>query len=136
MRMGDLKGQESSVDARGIRPPSVYAIATHTRRDGVVVLSLEGEFDLAAAPALDEQLGAARSSGARAVVLDMTEVTFLDSSALRELLRADAALRAQGASLVLAGIRPTVARLFELTRTTGMLTAAPTVEEALERAAA
>lgn len=130
------RGEESSMDARGIRPPTVYAIATHHAADGVVVLSLDGEFDLAAAPALRKELVAAQSAGGRAVVLDMSEVTFLDSSALRELLRADVALRTHGASLVLAAVRPAVARLFELTRTTGLLTVAPTVEQALERAAA
>jgi hypothetical protein len=37
---------------------------------------------------------------------------------------------------VLAAVRPPVARLLELTRTTNLVTAVPTVEEALQRAAA
>jgi anti-sigma B factor antagonist len=131
--MGDPGSEQSSVDARGIRPPSVYAIAAHDTPEGVVVLTLDGEFDLAAAPAIRERLDAARAAQTRGVVLDMSDVTFLDSSALRELLRADAALRAEGAPLVLAGVRPAVARLLELTRTTGLLIAAPTVEESLQR---
>ena len=45
------------------------------------------------------------------------------------------ALSEQGARLVLAALRPVVARLLELTGTTGLLTVAPTVEEALRRAA-
>ena len=133
--MSDTGSEQSSVDARGIRPPIVYAIEAASTPEGVVVLGMDGEFDLAAAPALREQLAAARAGGPRGVVVDMTEVTFLDSSALRELLRADAALRADGAPLVLAGLRPPVARLLELTRTTGLLTVAPTVGEALRRAA-
>lgn len=134
--MGEHGSEQSSVDARGIRPPDVYAIGLRTTADGVLVLTLEGEFDLAAAPAMRQHLDGACADGVRAVVLDLTEVTFVDSSALRELLRADAALRAQGAQLVLAAVPAGVARLFELTRTTGTLTAAPTVEAALERAAA
>jgi anti-sigma B factor antagonist len=136
MRKGDPGGEQSSVDARGIRPPSVYAIEAYRTPEGVVVLALDGELDLAAAPALREQLDAARVSAPRGVVLDMTAVTFLDSSALREVLRAEEALRADGASLVLAAVRPPVARLLELTRTTNLVTAVPTVEEALQRAAA
>jgi anti-sigma B factor antagonist len=134
--MGDPGSEQSSVDARGIRPPSVYAIAAQTTPAGVVVLTLEGEFDLAAAPALRDQLAAARAAGARGVVLDMAEVAFVDSSILRELLRAESVLRADGTPLVLAALRAPVSRLLELTRTTGLLTVAPTVEAALQRAAA
>jgi anti-anti-sigma factor len=133
--MSDAGSEQSSLDARGIRLPSVYAIEAASTPEGVVVLGMDGEFDLAAAPAIREQLAAARAGGPRGVVLDMTEVTFLDSSALRELLRAEAALSADGAPLVLAALRPSVARLLELTQTTGLLTVAPTVEEALQRAA-
>lgn len=134
--MGDPRSQESSVDARGIRSPSVYAIAADTTPAGVVVLTLDGEFDLAAAPALRDQLAAARAAGARGVVLDMAEVAFVDSSILRELLRAESALQADGTPLVLAALRAPVFRLLELTRTTNLLTVAPTVEAALQRAAA
>jgi anti-sigma B factor antagonist len=133
--MSDAGSEQSSVDARGIRLPSVYAIESASTPEGVVVLAMDGEFDLAAAPAIREQLAATRAGGPRGVVLDMTEATFLDSSALRELLRAEAALRADGAPLVLAALRPSVARLLELTRTTGLITVAPTVQEALQRAA-
>jgi anti-sigma B factor antagonist len=133
--MSDIGSEQPSLEARGLRPPSVYAIEAAGTPEGVVLLALEGEFDLAAAPAIREQLTAARAGGARGVVLDMTEVSFLDSSALRELLSAEAALRADGAPLVLAALRPSVSRLLELTRTTGLLTVAPTVAAALERAA-
>jgi anti-anti-sigma factor len=134
--MGDPWSEQSSVDAHGIRPSSVYAIETRTTPDGVVVLALEGEFDLAAAPAMRERLTAARAAGARGVVLDMTDVTFVDSSVLRELLRAEAQMQSDGVPLVIAALRPPVARLLELTHTAGLLKVAPTVAEALQRAAA
>ena len=114
----------------------MYAIAPRDAADGLVVLALEGEFDLAAAPDMREQLERAHADAARGVVLDLAEVTFLDSSALRELLRADAALRTRGAQLLLVAVPAPVARLLELTRTTGMLTVAPTLAAALERAGA
>jgi anti-sigma B factor antagonist len=133
--MRDPSNEQSTVDELGIRPPSVYAIEARDPVDGIAVLALSGELDLAAAPAIRERLADARTAGACGIVLDMTEVTFLDSSALRELLRADAALRADGALLVLAGVRPPVERLLELTRTSGMLAAAPTLGAALKRAA-
>ena len=66
----------------------------------------------------------------------MAEVTFVDSSVLRELLRAESAQRENGVPLVLAALRAPVARLLELTQTTGLLSVVPTVDEALRRAAA
>jgi anti-sigma B factor antagonist len=127
--------EHSIVDEQGIRPPSVFAIERRDPVDGIAVLVLSGEFDIAAAPALREQLADARGAAPRGVVLEMTAATFLDSSALRELLSADAQLREDGVPLVLAALHPAVERLLELTRTTGMLAVAPTLEAALQRAA-
>ena len=130
--MRDPHAEEPSVDARGIRPPSAYAIeARDAPADGFALYALTGELDIAAAPALRDLL--AGLAGARAVVLDMTEVTFVDSSALRELLRADAGLRADGVPLVLAGLHKPVDRLLELTRTTGVLATEPSVAAAVRR---
>src|SRR5947207_1928428 len=77
---------------------------------GVVVIVLEGELDLAAAPALREAVEAVEA-GARAVVLDLAESTFVDSSVLRELLHAQSEVERHGAVLVLAGVPAPVARL-------------------------
>ncbi len=127
----DEAREQPRVDAQGIRPPDAYAIELRDAGGGVTVVVLEGELDLAAVPELREQLTEAARGADRGVVLDMAEVTFVDSSALRELLRAHSGLRDAGRELVLAGVGPAVARLFELTRTTGMLHLAPTVDAAL-----
>ncbi len=127
--------QASRVDDRGIRPPRAYTLTRAPAPEGVVLLRLEGELDMAAAPALRGQIDAARAEGRVPVVLDLARVTFVDSSALRELLEGDERLRADGAQLLLAGMRPAVKRLLELTRAGDVLTAVPTVEQALERVA-
>jgi anti-sigma B factor antagonist len=131
--MQDPGGQRARVDQWGIRPPDAYAVRRGAAPDGVVVVEVDGELDLGAAPALDRHLGAAREERPRAVVLDMTEVRFVDSSALRSLLRAREALAGDGVELVLAGVAPQVRRLFELTSTDSLLPSAPTVADALER---
>jgi anti-anti-sigma factor len=134
--MGDLgKSRWERVDGRGIRPPLPYAIAERPSPPGVVVLVLSGEFDLAVVPVARERLEQARAQRPRAIVLDMSEVTFADSSALRELLRLEAAMGSDGALLVLAAPSPAVERLLDLTRARDLLAVAPTVAEALDRAA-
>ena len=124
------------VDGRGIRPRTVYSISEGAAPGDVVVLVLRGELDVAAAPAARERLEEARARRPRGVVVDVAEVTFADSSALRELLRADAALRSDGARLVIAAAAPVVERLLALTRAHDVLELAPTVEQALKRLAA
>jgi anti-anti-sigma factor len=123
------------VDARGIRPPDAYAIADRPAPDGVVVLALTGEIDVSAAPAVRERFAEALERRPQAVVVDMGEVSFADSSALRELLRADAAMRAARTRFVLAALPPVVERLLELTRALELLDVAPTAESALRQLA-
>lgn len=50
-----------------------------------MVIAVAGEIDMATAPELAEAMGAATDS-ARRVVVDLTHVTFLDSSALNALV--------------------------------------------------
>jgi anti-sigma B factor antagonist len=119
------------IDARGIHPPDAYAIRALPGPSRAVVVGLAGELDMAAAPELRERLEAAVTGQPDGVVLDMTEVTFADSSILRELLRAHGRLDAVGARLILAGIPTTFARVLELTRAQDLLVTAPTVEDAL-----
>ena len=127
--------EHPSVDPHGIRPPDAYVIEVREPVGGVLVIGLEGEFDLAAVQALREQLDAAQSAAGQGVVLDLAEVTFVDSSGLRELLRAHGAFAADGKAFVLAGLQPPVIRLLELTGATDLLVTAPTLERALTRLA-
>jgi anti-anti-sigma factor len=129
--MGHQPSEHSSVDAHGIRPPDAYVIEERESADGILVLVLEGEFDLAAVPALQAQLEAARERTRRGVVLDFSAVSFVDSSGLRELLRARGAYRDEGKGFALAALQPSVIRLLELTGVTDAITTAPTLERAL-----
>ena len=134
--MAEQPPEHSSVDAQGIRPPDAFVIDARDPADGFSVLGLEGEFDLAAATALREQLEAARTTAERGVVCDFSAVTFVDSSALRELLRASMAFREDGKAFALAAPQPAVIRLLELTGVTEAIETAPTLERALRLLAA
>lgn len=69
---------------------SVTDLLTLTERhDGqTVVLALRGEADLASAPRIGERVRELLASGERRVRLDLTDVGFLDSTAVGVLLRA------------------------------------------------
>ena len=127
------RGVAASIDARGIRPPAAYAIAPRSPAEGVTVLGLEGELDLAAAPVLR---GHVDEAAGRALVLDLVRVSFIDSAVLKELLRARAELAARDVRLVLAGVPRPVRRLLDLTRTSELFEGAPDAETAVRRLSA
>jgi anti-anti-sigma factor len=99
---------------------------------GTVVLELTGELDLAVSSQLRELVDQATAEGPARVVLDVTEVAFMDSSVLREFLRGQREVAEAGGRLVVAGAQPTVRRLLELTGTSELFTLAASRAAALD----
>jgi anti-anti-sigma factor len=128
-----LRSTEPRVDARGVRPPPAFHTDELLVDDGTLVLRLVGEFDLAASDGFRERVASALAAGSRNILLDMEETRFIDSSMLKELLRASAAAADAGGRLVLTGVGPAVGRLFELTRVTELLTLASSRDDGLAR---
>jgi len=120
---------ESRIDGRGVDPLGTFSVASETAFAGVRVIVLRGELDMAATEPVREAVDEAAS--APGVVLDVAEVTFVDSSMLKELLRAGAELSRYDTRLVLAGVPSAVRRLLDLTRTAQLFTEARDREEAL-----
>ena len=115
----------------GVRPAAAYSIRD-AAADGAVVLVLEGELDLAAAPLLRARVDEVTDASG-GLVLDLRRATFIDSAVLKELLRARSEVAAQDARLVLVGVPPPIRRLLDLTRTSELFDDAPDVESALRR---
>lgn len=90
-------------------------------RDGVAVMALSGELDLATAPILRENLARLEESGPVTIKVDLREVTFIDSSGLKEFLEARSRAKDNGHRLLLSGASPAAQRLFELTGTRFLL---------------
>ena len=115
--------------------PRPFTVTVGDSAEGVAVLVLEGEMDMAGIRAfragVEEALG---DREIRTLILDMSEVPFMDSSMLRELLRVNQELRQQGAWPVLAGLQGPVRRLLDLTRTAELFRLAEGREVALRRA--
>jgi anti-sigma B factor antagonist len=81
-------------------------------RDGKVVrITLAGELDLASSAEVEPVL---RETGAEQRLIDLRDVTFMDSSGLRLILSAHAAARRYGQSLTIVPGPPAVQRVFQL----------------------
>ena len=99
-------------------PPFTCAVIA---ADGVVTIAPTGELDMGTCPLLDEELARGRDDGAERLVVDLSGVTFIDSSAIHLLLRwAEEADRSGLEFRVVPG-GERVRRVFELTGVTGRL---------------
>src|SRR3954452_3823971 len=82
--------------------------------DGVAMA--EGDLDLATAPLLEVAIAGLIGDGNRRLVIDLTDATFLDSTAIGMLFHAIAPLRDDPESaVVLAGAHGVVARTLQVT---------------------
>jgi len=70
--------------------------------DGGPRVAVRGELDMATSPELTSALESLEKTEVQRVVVDLSKVTFIDSSAISALVRAKAALEARGAMLVIA----------------------------------
>jgi anti-sigma B factor antagonist len=95
---------------------SDQALALHVSdADGIRLLEVFGELDLATAPKLCSALDAARNHRVKRLVIDLTGVDFCDSTGLRALLGASTELRVSGGRLAVACLpEGPVARLFDI----------------------
>jgi anti-sigma B factor antagonist len=94
-----------------------------------IVVRLVGEADVTTR-ALGEVLGAEAAKKPRLLVVDVSGLTFIDSAALHEIVRAHRELRAEGRLLALVGPSREVSRILELSALDQVLSVHATVEEA------
>jgi anti-anti-sigma factor len=93
---------------------ATFSLAEDRGGDGERVVRLRGELDIESAPDLERVLLRSRPAGQR-VVVDLTELKFMDSTGLRVLLRARAAADEGRWEINLRNVPPTIRRLFDMT---------------------
>ena len=119
----------SEIDGRRTEPAEAFALEHVDAPAGVKVAALGGELDLAATACL--RAWVEEAEGSVGAVLDLSGATFVDSSMLKELLRANSELARYGTRLVLAGVSPALRRLLDLTRTAELFAIADDRAQAL-----
>ncbi|EFC82364.1 STAS domain-containing protein [Frankia sp. EUN1f] len=91
-----------------------------TGRDAVVVHP-EGEIDYSSLEPLRQALLDARIAGVREIVVDLREVTFLDSQGLAVILYAHQRQRSAGGRLILRNLNENAYRLLSVTNLTTVI---------------
>ena len=97
------------------------------------VIHVKGEIHVTTAQEFSQRLDDAISQDATAVVLDLTEVEFIDSTGLSVLLNGLRKVTRQRGRMALVCTNPTVLRLFEITRLDTTFDIEPTLQAALQR---
>jgi anti-anti-sigma factor len=107
------------------------ATATFEEQDGLIVAHLQGEIDLSNADDLSGTIARSVPNAAIGLILNLSEVTYLDSAGIRLLFELARRLRERGQrlSLVVPDQTP-LRRVLQLTNVAAMMPLCGTVERA------
>jgi anti-sigma B factor antagonist len=100
------------------------------RRDRSEVLSLKGEIDLHVSPSVTASLNAMVEKKPRRLVVDLSDVTYIDSAGLAALIEAMQKVEGYGGKFLLAGLQETVRSIFEISRLDQVFQIFPNVDAA------
>jgi len=115
---------ENPEAAASAQPPADMPgefMLSSAREGNAHVIRLFGELDLATAPEVEDELQRVELTDALTIVLDLSGLTFMDSSGLRLILRAEARSRADSCRLRLLRGPASVQRVFAITGMDGVL---------------
>jgi anti-sigma B factor antagonist len=85
-------------------------------RDGLVHVALVGELDLSTVAKVQEELRRVEVESPATLVVDLSKLTFLDSTGLRCIVTADERAREEGRRIVIVRGPDAVQRVFAITR--------------------
>lgn len=97
-----------------------------------IYLTVAGELDIATAPDLRDRLMAAIKRGVTGVVVDLREVTFMDSVAMAAILHARTQLGGRGRFAIVLGADSYTQLVFEIAGLPRCLTLFETPEQAID----
>ena len=92
-----------------------FAVESGSARDGVALITLRGEVDIYTAPRFKERLLAVLDGGALGLVIDLSAVTFIDSTALGVLIGGVRRMHDAGGKMALVVASRPVERVLNIT---------------------
>jgi anti-sigma B factor antagonist len=108
-----------------------FALTEESLDDDRHVVAVRGEIDLFTAPDLKATLLGAIDAGKSRIVVDLSETSFLDSTALGVLIGAVKRLRGRDGALTLVNTDANIAKTFEITGLDQIFSITATRDEAI-----
>ena len=100
-------------------------------RDRPNVLPLKGEIDLHVSPVVTASLNAIIEKKPELLVIDLSDVSYIDSAGLAALIQGMQKVEAYGGKFLLSGLQETVRSIFEISRLDQVFQVFPDVDTAL-----
>jgi anti-sigma B factor antagonist len=113
------------------KEPSSSAPTEPKSRSNVV--PLKGEIDLHVSPAVTASLNAVIDKKPDRLVVDLSDVSYIDSAGLAALIQAMQKVESYGGKFMLAGLQETVRSIFEISRLDQVFQIFPDADAALTR---
>ena len=120
---------------RSLPIPDAFDIARRELDDRTSVIAIEGDLDLSTAPQLKWMLLDSLEAGHSQLVVDLSQATFMDSTALGVLIGVNRSLDV-GARLAIVCARANLLKIFELSGMDGAFAIFSTLQDALAHAQA
>ena len=108
-----------------------FRVTVASLKRELALVSVSGELDLYTAEGLRAGIDEAGAVGADTVIVDLSEIRFIDSTALGVLVQETKRLEGRGHSLVLVTNDPRTSRVFEVTGLGRVLRTYATLQDAL-----
>jgi anti-anti-sigma factor len=113
-----------------MEPPRL-SVTRFTTADGIVVLALRGEVDLTTGAEIQRALLGPDGEATRHTVMDLSQVTFMDSTGINVLIGAHQAATAIQGWVRVAGPTPYILRVLQLVGLDTVMPCYPTLQQAL-----
>jgi serine/threonine-protein kinase RsbW len=108
-------------------------VTTPETEPAIRIVTLSGEMDLYSSSAFKEEVTGIWEAGGTRVIVDLTELQYVDSSGIGVLLYVYSASRKRRFDVVFVGARGSVWKVIELTRLSGFLPFESDIESALQQ---
>ena len=100
--------------------------------DGTMVLDVAGEIDVYTAPQFKEAVNTIIAAGQKHLIIDMGDVTYMDSSGFGALLSATRRLRPEGGTINLVRCNTAIDSILKITRLNTVFATYDNVDDALK----
>lgn len=108
-----------------------FAVSAQPKTNGIAVVNVQGEVDVYTAPRLREEIHRCLDQGSHKLVINLSEVAYMDSSGLGVLIGALKRAREENGDLLVAAPNARISRILEVTGLSKIFNVRDTVPEAV-----
>jgi anti-sigma B factor antagonist len=112
-------------------PPSIFAVDVTAISDGIHLVALDGEMDFSTAERIAPAVAQVLAAGPASAVFDLSRLTFIDSTGVKQLIEAIVTIRSAGGGVAVACPTRSVKRAFDILHVDDIVSIEESVLEAV-----